>query len=200
MKRSDWFSIIALALSLTACIITWLRVEIYTTNDTFVGLMSGFMGACATLIVGVQIYNSIEAKSKLKEIENTQHLLQQQLKEAQDERKISEITMQYLIHRAQGLSIHYIQTYTAYAFFFKSLEYALESDYSEYINQALHDLEVLLVKMREQKTKANHKDTNKIKELSIEKLTNYKSFNLIKDRYLSVYNKTIEYMEKQEKS
>ena len=57
MKRPNIVSWIALALSIIACIITWLRINVTITNDTFVGIMAGFMGACATIIVGAQIYN-----------------------------------------------------------------------------------------------------------------------------------------------
>lgn len=66
MNKQNIVSWIALALSIIACIVTWARVDVYFTNDTFVGIMAGFMGACATIIVGTQIYNSIETSKKNK--------------------------------------------------------------------------------------------------------------------------------------
>lgn len=61
-KALSWIAII---LSVIAMIITWLRVEVTIENDTFVGLMAGFMGACATILVGAQIYNSIDTKNSI---------------------------------------------------------------------------------------------------------------------------------------
>lgn len=66
MKKQNIVSWIALSLSIMACIVTWLRINVTITNDTFVGIMAGFMGACATIIVGAQIYNSIETSKKIK--------------------------------------------------------------------------------------------------------------------------------------
>lgn len=64
-KALSWIAII---LSVIAMIITWLRVEVTIENDTFVGLMAGFMGACATILVGAQIYNSIDTKNSINKI------------------------------------------------------------------------------------------------------------------------------------
>ena len=64
-KALSWIAII---LSVIAMIITWLRVEVTIENDTFVGLMAGFMGACATILVGAQIYNSIDTKNSINNI------------------------------------------------------------------------------------------------------------------------------------
>ena len=67
-KALSWIAII---LSVIAMIITWLRVEVTIENDTFVGLMAGFMGACATILVGAQIYNSIDTKNSINKINVT---------------------------------------------------------------------------------------------------------------------------------
>lgn len=69
--KKNWISWLALALSIVACIITWLRVDVYINNDTFVGVMAGFMGACATIIVGFQIFNSIETKRDINELKES---------------------------------------------------------------------------------------------------------------------------------
>ena len=49
-------------------IISRLRGEIYTTNDTFVGVIAGFIGACATILVGTQIYNSIDTRNTINKL------------------------------------------------------------------------------------------------------------------------------------
>lgn len=84
MKKQNIVSWIALALSIIACVIAIVRIDVYFTNDTFVGIMAGFMGACATILVGVQIYNSIDTRNsmnklnesfegKIKEVESNYH-------------------------------------------------------------------------------------------------------------------------------
>lgn len=65
LKKIQWIS---LPLSIAAFVISWLRIDVYMTNDTFVGIMAGFMGACATILVGVQIYNSIDTRNSIKKI------------------------------------------------------------------------------------------------------------------------------------
>lgn len=80
---------IALVLSIIACIITWVRVDVYFTNDTFVGIMAGFMGACATIVVGAQIYNSIETSRKIKELESLQTQINSDIKYLKEEREKS---------------------------------------------------------------------------------------------------------------
>lgn len=65
MKRQNIISWIALVLSIIACIVTWVRIDVYFTNDTFVGIMAGFMGICATILLGAQIYNSIDTRNSI---------------------------------------------------------------------------------------------------------------------------------------
>lgn len=64
--KNSWVSLLALVFSIIALIITFLRVDVTISNDTFIGIIASFIGACTTLVVGVQIYNSIETR-KIKE-------------------------------------------------------------------------------------------------------------------------------------
>jgi len=60
--KNNWVSLLALGISVLALIFVSFHVEVTVTHETFIGIMASFMGAAATIIVGAQIYNSIEAK------------------------------------------------------------------------------------------------------------------------------------------
>lgn len=64
-------SIWSISLSAIAIIVTMIRVDVYFTNDSFVGIMAGFMGACATIIVGAQIYNSIDTRNSMNKLNDS---------------------------------------------------------------------------------------------------------------------------------
>lgn len=84
--KKNWISLLALTLSIIACIITWLRVEIYTTNDTFVGIMAGFIGACATILIGIQIYNSIDTRNSINKLNDSFNIKIKELDKNYDNR------------------------------------------------------------------------------------------------------------------
>lgn len=163
---------IALALSIIACIITWVRVDVYFTNDTFVGIMAGFMGACATIVVGAQIYNSIDTRNSINKLNekieekiqklnkeyhkrsgDTQILnnrlqldiseLKKELAEFKEERLLSEKRIEYNTSRANGLAFVSIQPFTSYMNFYKSLIIALEMNDSQLISSAIHNMSAL---------------------------------------------------------
>lgn len=68
-KQIIILSWIAIAFSITACIITFLDLDkAQITDDSFISIMSGFIGACATILVGAQIFNSIDTKNSINKI------------------------------------------------------------------------------------------------------------------------------------
>lgn len=68
-KQIIILSWIAIALSIIACIITFLDLDkAQITDDSFIGVMSGFIGACATILVGAQIFNSIETRNSINKL------------------------------------------------------------------------------------------------------------------------------------
>lgn len=155
MKRSDWISILALIISIIACIITWLRIEVYTTNDTFVGVIAGFIGACATILVGTQIYNSIDTKNTINKLNETLNnkikeqnsnyvsrmrdikvlnnelkyelnQIKKELELAKKERALSEERLKISIAKARAIAFSSIQPFSSYANYFISLKSCLE--------------------------------------------------------------------------
>lgn len=81
MKYS-WMSLLALVFSILALIITFLRVDVTISNDTFIGIIASFVGAAATIIVGAQLYNSIEARRLMNDIRDRQNSLDTNIREA----------------------------------------------------------------------------------------------------------------------
>ncbi len=73
--KNNWVALLSLAISVIALIITFLRIDVTISNDTFIGIIASFIGICATIIVGAQIYNSVEAKRLMDDIRNRQNKL-----------------------------------------------------------------------------------------------------------------------------
>ena len=165
-------SIWSISLSAIAIIVTMIRVDVYFTNDSFVGIMAGFMGACATILVGVQIYNSIDTRNsinklnekieeKIQKLNNEYHKrlgdtqilknrlqldiseLKKELAEFKEERLLSEKQIEYNTSRANGLAFVSIQPFTSYMNFYKSLIIALEMNDSQLISSAIHNMSAL---------------------------------------------------------
>lgn len=177
--KKNWISWLALALSIAACIITWLRVEIYTTNDTFVGVIAGFIGACATILVGTQIYNSIDTRntinklnesfnSKIKE-QNTSYdsrmrdikvlnnkltyeldQIKKELTQAKEERALSEERINISIAKARAIAFSSIQPFSSFANFHQCLISSLKIEDHESIKNILRNMKAL-VKITESK-------------------------------------------------
>lgn len=166
-------SIWSICLSVIAIIGAFLRVDVYFTNDSFVGIMAGFMGTCATILVGVQIYNSIDTRNsinKLKEkieqqikelnSDNNNRLadikilnnklqydlaeLKKELQQAKDDRILSEKEIRYNTVMATGLAFISIQPFKSYANFYICLKIALEINKHKLISTAIHNMSSLI--------------------------------------------------------
>lgn len=173
MKKQNIVSWIALALSIIACVIAIVRIDVYFTNDTFVGIMAGFMGACATILVGVQIYNSIDTRNsmnklnesfeeKIKEVESNYHKrigeiqtlnnqlqydlteLNKKLEQAKEERIANEKITEYYIDRARAIAFVSIQPFSSYVNLHKCLKDVLEMKNPKYISSVLKSMSAVI--------------------------------------------------------
>lgn len=195
--KKNWISWLALALSIAACIITWLRVEVYTTNDTFVGIMAGFMGACATIIVGVQIFNSIETKREISElkksyeikisnIEKVQEQLKEELKASKNTREYGENFTKYGVNFAIASSNETTDPIYSFNMYHKALIAALNIQDAKFINKCLYQLD----RVADILSKDNISLPEYLKKnCSITKLKGYKEFPLFKEDYQNICNK-----------
>lgn len=180
--KKNWISWLALALSIAACIITCLRVEIYTTNDTFVGVIAGLIGACATILVGTQIYSSIDTRntinklnesfnSKIKE-QNTSYdsrmrdikvlnnkltyeldQIKKELTQAKEERALSEERININIAKAKAIAFSSIQPFSSYANYHKCLIGFLRIEDYENVANILKNMKALINNIESRRTK-----------------------------------------------
>ncbi|MBP1614727.1 MAG: hypothetical protein H6Q13_2175 [Bacteroidetes bacterium] len=195
-----WLSISAFILSLLACIVTWLRVDVYITNDTFVGLMAGLMGICTTLFIGSQLVNHFETNKKINLIIETQQALTNELKKTKEERIINEKNMKSSIKIATGISLASMQPFTAFGCFFKALNISLETNNITLIDTSLNNLEALVDGLTERINRTEKIDACDIEciqqNYKIEELENHSFYQLIKERYTSIYENTTELIKK----
>lgn len=180
-------SIIALILSAIACFIAWLRVDVTITHESYVGFIASFMGACATIIVGAQIYNSIVTSKELKEVRKTQTLLSKKLKDteeelqkAKNERAIAEKQMDSKIHLTTGIAFLHSQPFSSFRYFFYCLQISLELEDVYGISTSLSDIAYLLNILDENSNNINPFDYDKIELCNPDNLEKYKMFRLKK--------------------
>ena len=77
-KRAFWMALVALMLSLTTIGVIVMDVWSISVIDsnTFISAMVGIMTLVFTLLIGYQIYNTIDTKQKLEEIDRLKSDLQ----------------------------------------------------------------------------------------------------------------------------
>ena len=68
MKQNKILPVLALIISTLALLIAVLRVEPFTiTEETYIGIIATFIGISVTLVIGYQIFNTVEIKKELQE-------------------------------------------------------------------------------------------------------------------------------------
>lgn len=218
-KQSIILSWVAIAFSITACIITFLDLDkAQITNDSFIGIISSFMGIIATILVGVQIFNSIETRNsinklndsvetRVKEVESNYHKrlreiqtlnnklqyeiteLNKKIEESKNERTQNENIMQAYIARAHGVSLIDIQPFSASIALYHGLQKALENNDAEVTESILHDMEVIVNRMRKKASKnINKAHANQLEIISPNTLENFQLYPIIKIRYTNLFN------------
>lgn len=131
MNRIDfsfWLSLIALAISCITIGLFFCIVGPYSVIDsgTFIGVMTAFIGMSVTLLIGYQIYNAMEIKNKLSEMDK----LQTQLTQAKGEIVYLKNDVYDGIYAiaAHIANLYPFQKYSAFYYMNLSLKYALDLD------------------------------------------------------------------------
>ncbi|MBQ6275353.1 MAG: hypothetical protein IJK62_01445 [Bacteroidales bacterium] len=149
--------------------------------DSFVGVIVALLAIVVTLVLGWQIYNSIEIKDKLKKVDDIESKAKEQDKEIRQNLNWS----QHLIFIGLAEIEINKQNYTlAFSYLMESLEYSLSSDNIKNHKQLLSKMEIIIESIKENTPcaymkKINNSDT-KIKASQL-----YKN---IKPRYEKIYN------------
>lgn len=178
MSKINMISWIALVLSIIACIITLVRIDVYITNDTFVGIMAGFMGICATILLGAQIYNSIDTRNSINKLNESFNSKIDKLNITYDNRmrelnvlnnkmnydltkahekleeyknEIEELALltKRRINFSNAIALSTIQPYSSYKYFFECLKYEMKKQNPEGVQQMLSDLRLLVQQIKE---------------------------------------------------
>lgn len=192
MNKTNIISWIALVLSIIACIITWARIDVYITNDTFVGIMAGFMGACATILVGVQIYNSIETSRKIKDIDNLQTKIEKDIDFLKNEKERLEHYTNYKTLISLGVATSKERPIFALKKYLSALKEALYLNDAQCINRVLLNIENFCKRAKEINPFTINKDSFDVNSYPPEKLQKFQSYPLIENRYKKCYNIIIE--------
>lgn len=200
MKKQSIISWIALALSIIACIITLLRVNVTVANDSFISMIAGFMGVCATLLVGSQIYNSIETSRRIKELDDKLKQTQDTLTEAKKDSERFEHYTRYRLYLQVGMSMGHTEPVFAFTELFYALKEALRINDSLYTKRVLSEIDIVCRRIIK---KPPFKPSSKFnyERYSPENLKKYDLFPLIKDKYQIYYDSIVNlYKQCQEQS
>lgn len=78
-NKSFILSFFALIVSIVTLVVIFIRVTPNSVIDlgTFIGVMTALIGISITFLVGYQIYNAIEIRQKLAEVDRLQEKLKQ---------------------------------------------------------------------------------------------------------------------------
>lgn len=194
MSRKNIISYIALLLSIIACIVTWLRIDVTITNDTFVGIMAGFMGICSTILVGSQIYNQIENKKQIEKTRELQDQLNKDLENSKSQWVKSEKRIEALLQYTHGIALCDENPIYTFEYLYSALKNALLYCTPNEINHIMHDLNATSIRIEK---KFNDKVTDRPKiyysikpeDMSPESLSEYPNYPLIHKNYTEAYKR-----------
>lgn len=193
--KNNKISLLALLVSVISLAIVLFRVEIYTTNDTFVGIMAAFIGICATFMVGHQIINSIELNRKISDINSTQIELKEELEKEKEERQKSNLQMRAYYLRVGGISASMEQPFQAYFCFIEELKLFLDLKNIGEIKTTSANISNLVRRTTKMEVFGT-KYIEDIESFSFYELEKYELFSLIKNDYIDAHEKMKKIAEK----
>lgn len=197
-------SILATIFSIWALCVTWPRVievdKSIKLGFDYIGVIVGALSILVALLLGWQIFYSIDTRNKITKLESLQESLNEQLKLAKERNIRAETKTKYHISRMQGLSLVDRQPYTAYRAFFDALTTSLSIN-GEYVDISLKDLSGVIDTLKSNpQSKVNTFGIDKIKDISPECLKEYKPYNYIYENYLDIYHDIMDYINNSQKS
>lgn len=101
LNWSFWLSLLAFVISIVALAVFICKVEPYSvvTIDTYIGVIAGFIGIAATLVIGFQIYSFISIKDKIKKMST----IQEELLNTKENLSQLEKELKGMIYYSEGL-------------------------------------------------------------------------------------------------
>ncbi|MBR3799732.1 MAG: hypothetical protein IKK36_12595 [Bacteroidales bacterium] len=151
--------------------------------DSFVGVIVALLAIVVTLVVGWQIYNSLEIKRQLEKLSTLKEKFR--LQEKTNEQQYNK--SQHLIAMIYGIQAYQMKNYTqAFQYFMSSLLLTMQLDNPINIDKLLVNLEVT----NDNITRSNIQDHDNLNDIqkcdkNIRALQNY---DIIESRYKKIYH------------
>lgn len=176
---------LSLAVSVTLLILWCCNVGGFTvvSLDSFVGVIVALLAIIVTLVVGLQIYNSIELNDKIKQLST----LEKKAKEHEIKMEQHFYHSQHLILLDFGLKAYNEGNYlAAFRYYLASLKCSLSLDKPLNINKLLKDMEQVNKNVKSGSV-YEHDRIEEIHEYD-KSIRDSKIYDTIKSRYEHVYN------------
>lgn len=191
-------SLVALTISIITLVLFFIKVGPNSVIDlgTFVGVSVAFIGICVTLLIGYQIYNVIEIKSKLSDIQ----ILKTEIEKIKIKTTSQQNELYEAIHILQSRDPQLKNTYNpnVFLYFLDALPYSLslpekKEGYSELLNE-LEDnmMHIVLPSFGSGSKDVFEKGVQNLRKLYEEtdkKIRNHPNYWMIKNKYEELMKK-----------
>lgn len=175
---------ISLAISITLLVLWCCNVGGFTvvSLDSFVGVIVALLAIVVTLTVGWQIYNSIELKQKIAELEVLKDILQRQEKTIEQQTCKSNHLISFILGYEATKENSYLE---AFRYLMSSLRYTMQLDEPLNVKHLFQSLEKIVINIKEG-TIYEHERLKDVRDYhdSIQASSNY---SLIRYQYEQIY-------------
>ena len=177
-------SYISITISLIALGISFSKAGI--TSEFFISLIASLMGVCATIMVGLQIYNSIEFNRSIKDINKKQEMLSKEIEDV----RINSNLQKSQLRLVQGISISINQQYISAMYsFYWAMNYAILANDYKIMNIIINNMQNVYVNHIKDKIISNvlENDDKDIKDnflgIDIKSLPNSSNYSYFKVKF-----------------
>ena len=176
---------LSLAISVTLLILWCCNVGGFTvvSLDSFVGVIVALLAIVVTLVIGLQIYNSIELNDRLKKLSTLEERLIKQDKTFKQQNNKSNHLISFIYGVEAKREKEFLE---AFRYYMASLKCSMLLDKPINVDHLLNDLEKVTSNI-EESTICVIERLNEIKEYDIAIRKSY-SYDIIKSRYERIYN------------
>lgn len=145
MMKINWISLLALLVSIIALMLSC-RVAYIDFKDYW-GFVLGVLSLFVTLLIGWQIYNSLDIKKQLDETRKKQIEIEKQFEDYKKSFTVVECGLNYI----QGLSNVNERPLSAYRDFIRTLDSAYDSNNHNVIEDCFNNLKAVIQKVDKEK-------------------------------------------------
>ncbi len=222
--KSFILSIIIITIALILAL--WIKADLTTISESFISMVIGLMGICATIIVGFQIYNSIDINQKIKEqnslynkrfdelkakqmrLDSFISQVNQELTNAEANNQKELLSLQSYVRIVQAIAISEKQPFAAFYSWYYAMKYAVDANNSKAIHLIMGNLESLYrnIKVFDQQTlydyinNENQDNIKDIKAINIKNIPMSDEYKEIQDKFEYIVLDIIQLIKKNHKT